>query len=87
MSAVPREALLRREAATVQRIPYVAHISPHIVKTLHGDYVQVFRLGGASFECADDETLNNWHARLNILWRNCASPKVALSTHVTRRGN
>ena len=55
------------------------------MKTLFGDYVQVFRLGGASFECADDETLNTWHERLNVLWRNIASPQVALWAHVIRR--
>jgi type IV secretion system protein VirB4 len=32
-----------------------------------GDYVQVFRLAGASFETGDDEELNNWHERLNSL--------------------
>ena len=55
------------------------------MKTRFGDYVQVFRLRGASFECADDETLNTWHERLNVLWRNIASPQVALWTHVIRR--
>lgn len=85
MSALPKEAAVRREAATLARIPYVAHVSPNIVKTIYGDYVQVFRLSGASFECADDETLNTWHARLNVLWRNCASPQVALWAHVIRR--
>jgi type IV secretion system protein VirB4 len=55
------------------------------VKTVYGDYVQVFRLGGASFECADDETLNTWHERLNVLWRNIASPQVALWVNVIRR--
>ena len=40
---------------------------------------------GASFECADDETLNTWHERLNVLWRNIASPQVALWAHVIRR--
>ena len=84
MNAFPRETAARREAAIVGRIPYVAHVSPHIVKTVHGDYVQVFRLGGASFECADDETLNTWHARLNVLWRNVASPQVALWSHIIR---
>src|SRR4029077_12302215 len=42
-------------------------------------------LSGASFECADDETLNTRHARLNVLWRNIASPQVALWAHVIRR--
>jgi type IV secretion system protein VirB4 len=85
MNARPRQAALRRETLTVSRIPYLAHVSPNIVKTVHGDYVQVFRLGGASFECADDETLNTWHVRLNVLWRNCASPQVALWSHLIRR--
>ena len=85
MSALPKEAAVRREAATVSRIPYIAHVSPNIVKTIYGDYVQVLRLSGASFECADDETLNTWHARLNVLWRNIASPQVALWAHVIRR--
>ena len=85
MSALPREAAVRRETSTVARIPYAAHVSPHIVKTVSGDYVQVFRLGGASFECADDDTLNTWHERLNVLWRNVASPQVAVWAHVIRR--
>jgi type IV secretory pathway VirB4 component len=83
MNAHP--ATLRRELSAAQRIPNAAHVSPHIVKTALGDYVQVLRLGGASFECADDETLNTWHERLNVLWRNIASPQVALWTHVIRR--
>ncbi len=83
MNAHP--ATLRRELSAAQRIPYAAHVSPHIVKTAFGDYVQVLRIGGASFECADDETLNTWHERLNVLWRNIASPQVALWTHVIRR--
>jgi type IV secretion system protein VirB4 len=84
MSALPNQAL-RREATPAARIPYLAHVSPEIIATRFGDYVQVFRIGGASFECADDETLNAWHERLNVLWRNCASPQVAIWAHVIRR--
>ena len=54
------------------------------MKTRQGDYVQAFRLGGASFETADDEQLNNWHERLNVLWRNIARESVVLWTHVIR---
>ena len=50
MSALP--STLRRELSAALRIPYAAHVSPHIVKTTFGDYVQVLRLAGASFECA-----------------------------------
>jgi type IV secretion system protein VirB4 len=80
-----RTTALRRELPAAFRIPYRVQLSPHVVRTEAGDYVQVFRLDGASFETADDEVLNNWHERLNVLWRNIAAPNVALWMHVIRR--
>ena len=62
-----RATALRRELPAAFRIPYRAQLSPHVVRTEAGDYVQVFRLDGESFETADDEVLNNWHERLNVL--------------------
>jgi type IV secretion system protein VirB4 len=83
--ALRRAAALRREIGAAACIPYAAHVAPSIVRTTFGDYVQAFRLGGASFESSDDGELNNWHERLNVLWRNIAGPNVALWTHVIRR--
>src|SRR5882757_1403600 len=80
-----RSAAIRRELPASRHIPYAAHVAPEVIITMSGDYVQTFRLGGASFESADDETLNNWHERLNVTWRNIASPNVALWTHLIRR--
>jgi type IV secretion system protein VirB4 len=80
-----RATALRRELPAAFRIPYRVQISPHVVRTEAGDYIQVLRLDGASFETADDEVLNNWHERLNVLWRNIAAPNVALWMHVIRR--
>jgi type IV secretion system protein VirB4 len=85
MRAVNRIPAARREMSVACRIPYTAHVSECVVKTKAGDYVQVFRLSGSSFESADDEELNNWHERLNVTWRNVASPNVALWVHVLRR--
>ena len=84
-STLKNRARVRRELDAATNIPYTSHVSEHAVKTCHGDYVLGCRLGGASFESADDEQLNNWHERLNVLWRNVASPNVALWTHVIRR--
>jgi type IV secretion system protein VirB4 len=78
-------ARAHREASPGEWIPYAAHVSPNLIRTVSGDYVQVLRLAGGSFECADDEMLNSWHERLNVLWRNIASPQVALWTHLIRR--
>ena len=47
--------------------------------------MQALRVGGLAFESADDEAVNAWHERLNALWRNVASPHVALWVHVLRR--
>jgi type IV secretion system protein VirB4 len=85
MSASARLVYARRETAILERIPYTAHVSPHVIKTVQGDYVQAFRLSGVSFECADDETLNTWHERLNVFWRNIASPQIAIWSHLIRR--
>lgn len=80
-----RATALRRELPASLRIPYRTHVSPHLVSTSAGDYVQVFKLSGASFESVDDDVLNNWHERLNVLWRNIASANTALWVHVVRR--
>src|SRR3954447_20753708 len=80
-----RMSALRREPSAAERIPAVAHVAPNVVKTIFGDYLQVIRLGGASFESADDDRINTWHELLNVLWRNIASPNVALWSHVIRR--
>ena len=80
-----RAAAVRRELPAARHIPYAAHVAPEVIVTTQGDYLQSFRLSGASFESADDETLNNWHERLNVTWRNIASPNVALWTHLIRR--
>jgi type IV secretion system protein VirB4 len=80
-----RAQRLRRERVAAEYIPYTAHVADAVVKTGAGDYVLAFRLGGASFESADDETLNSWHERLNVLWRNLASPNIAVWTHLVRR--
>src|SRR6185437_15975819 len=80
-----RSAAIRRELPASRHIPYAAHVAPEVIITTSGDYVQTFRLGGASFESADDETLNNWHERLNVTWRNIASPNLSLWAHLIRR--
>src|SRR5271165_2976664 len=85
MVSLANVSVIRRETIAAERVPYAAHVSPRVISTVFGDYVQVLRLGGASFETSDDEELNNWHERLNVLWRNIASPNVALWTQVIRR--
>ena len=85
MTAVRRNPAVLREPTSARHIPYAAHVSATVLKTYAGDYVQAYRFTGVSFESEDDETLNNWHERLNVTWRNIASPNVALWSHIVRR--
>jgi type IV secretory pathway VirB4 component len=41
---------MNREIFGAMNIPYTAHIHENVVKTKAGDYVQAFRLAGASFK-------------------------------------
>jgi len=84
MFAALRQSV-QTERLLSEHIPYAAHITDTVIRTREGDYVQTFRLSGVSFESADDRELNDWHERLNVLWRNIASPNVALWTHLVRR--
>jgi type IV secretion system protein VirB4 len=85
MRPLRRRAALSRELPAAHYLPYTGQVSEHVVKTATGEFIQVFRLGGASFESADDADLNNWHERLNVTLRNIASANVALWTHIIRR--
>lgn len=76
---------LRREMTVAQHVPYTAQVSEHVLMTGTGELLQTIRLGGVGFESADDAELNNWHERLNVIWRNIASENVALWTHLIRR--
>jgi type IV secretion system protein VirB4 len=68
MSTLSRVAAMRRELPASWHVPYAAHLVPEVVVTSAGDYVQTLRLAGTPFESADDETLNNYHERLNVTW-------------------
>lgn len=85
MLSARRADAVHRESTAGRHIPYSAHVSEYVVRTDSGDYVQVFRLDGVSFETVDDSSLNTLSERLNILWRNIASSNVALWAHIVRR--
>ncbi|MBS1994663.1 MAG: VirB4 family type IV secretion/conjugal transfer ATPase [Cyanobacteria bacterium SZAS LIN-2] len=82
-------ALLRKREASeppvAGHIPYAAHVDRHVIRLRNGGYLQTLRLQGGSFESADDSTINDWHDRLNHLWRNLASSPVSVWTHIVRR--
>ncbi len=85
MKTTSRLLVAKRELPASHHVPYTMHVSPHVLRTAAGDFVQVFRVHGLAFETADDEDLNSWHERLNVTWRNVSSASVGLWMHVVRR--
>lgn len=76
---------MQAENPAASRIPFKIQIDPRTIVTDAGEYLQIIRMTGVSFESADDEELNNWHNRLNVMYRNIGSPHIMLYHHIVRR--
>jgi type IV secretion system protein VirB4 len=85
MAARSTQAMPRRDHAAAVHVPYTAHVTNSLVATRSGDYVQAWRILGVAFESTNQTQIDVWYEQLNLLWRNIASPQVALWTHVIRR--
>ncbi len=75
----------RAALETQTMAPYSSLLTDRVVITDRGQLVTTFQLEGASFQTHDDADLNEWHERLNLLWRTLADPTVSLWTHLVRQ--
>jgi type IV secretion system protein VirB4 len=81
-----RQQAMRRESPAALNLPYEGHLTRSIIDTTGGDLLCVLRIGGASFECADDSTINNRHNRLNRVVMSVADPRVTTWQHIVTTG-
>ncbi|RUT80322.1 VirB4 family type IV secretion/conjugal transfer ATPase, partial [Mesorhizobium sp. M7A.T.Ca.US.000.02.2.1] len=79
------QAATNREVPVSRTIPYSSHIAEHVVSTVGGDLVTVFKVSGIAHESADVEDIDSWHNRLNGLLKTIQSPNVTLYTHTVRQ--
>jgi type IV secretion system protein VirB4 len=84
-TSTSRRIAMRRETPVARNVPYQGHLAPSIIDTSGGDCLCVLRLAGASFECVDDDEINNRHARLNRIVMSLANPRVVVWQHIVRR--
>lgn len=82
---VKKRDQIKKELPLSTNIPYTTHVTRNFIKTIAGDYIACFRIGGIAHESADDEDINVWHEQLGLFMRNIASPHVAVWTHIVRR--
>jgi type IV secretion system protein VirB4 len=86
MRAAPQfVAVANREVPLADMIPYSTHVTDHVIKTREGDYLQIWKIAGISFEAADPADIAVRHDGFNQLVRALPGGHVALWTHRLRR--
>lgn len=81
--AVPLK-VAQREATPGKFLPYARHISDDMVALDSGDIMLTFELQGRAFETADVRDLNDWHTKLNGMFRNLHDERLSIWTHLIR---
>jgi type IV secretion system protein VirB4 len=74
-----------REVGAEAHLPYLHHVSEHVVSLATRAIVTCLRLEGVSFETADPAELNDLHTKLNLALSNVADERLALWSHIVRR--
>jgi len=77
--------ILKREVEPTRFLPYARHVNEHVIALDNRTLMMCFRLDGLSFETSDPSDLNNWHEKLNGVWRNLADERLSVWTHLIRR--
>jgi type IV secretion system protein VirB4 len=85
-SAKPeKNSLINREYPFSAFVPYLYHLDKNIVYTKKNQLVQVIKLGGFSFETADDDDVDIKKNIRNFLFKGVADPSVSLYFHIIRK--
>ena len=84
-TAASREAYSKKEKPVSHFIPYKGHWNQNTILTKNNGLLQVVKVGGYSFETADDEDLDIRKSIRNSLLKNMASGNITLYFHTIRR--
>ncbi|RZL84947.1 MAG: transporter, partial [Sphingomonas sp.] len=74
----------KREEDPKRFLPYARHVDSQVVALDNRDLMVTFELDGRAFETADPRDLNDWHTKLNGVWRNLQDPRLSVWVHLVR---
>lgn len=80
-----RESISRKEKHISHFIPYKCHWDSNTILTKNNELLQVIKIGGFSFETADDQDLDIKKNIRNSLLKNMASGNIILYFHTIRK--
>lgn len=75
----------RKEKPVSDYIPYLCHYDDNTLITKKGHLISTLKIGGFSFETADDEDLENKKNGRNNFFKNMASGNLGLYFHTIRK--
>lgn len=80
-----RDQYAKMEYSTSNFLPYLCHWNRRTILTKDDELLQVIKVGGFSFETADDEDLDIKKNLRNTLFKGLATGGIALYFHTVRR--
>ena len=84
-TSVEREYVAKNEYGISGFIPYINHFNETTVYTKNNQLIQVIKVGGFSFETADDEDLDIKKTIRNLLFKGMGDNNIALYFHIVRK--
>lgn len=84
-STTTKEKYAKKEIHASRFIPYKGYWNQNTIITKNNELLKVIKIGGFSFETADDEDLDIRKNTRNSLFKNIASGNITLYFHTIRR--
>ncbi len=84
-SKAERQNIADNEYKTNGFIPYLMHWNENTVLTINNELIQVVKVGGFSFETADDEDVDIKKNMRNMLFKGMGAGELGLYFHIVRR--
>lgn len=74
----------KKEPSQNEFIPFVSHVTEHIVSTKSGSYLTTFKIFGLTHECASEGDLYAWLRNINQAFKSNCSSHYTLYIHLYR---
>jgi type IV secretion system protein VirB4 len=84
-TSAPRDFSTTLEYPAAEFLPYVAHWNDNTIISKDNELIQIIKVGGFSFETADDEDLDIRKTVRNLLFKGMSSGDISLYFHIVRR--
>mgnify|MGYP000359398874 CR=1 FL=1 len=82
---LPKQGMAKNEYSASNFIPYLTHWNNSTILTGHNELVKIIKVGGFSFETADDEDLEIKCNLRNTLFKSVASSDLVIYLHIVRK--